>query len=86
MRWYRSQGRHVVLVGDLNISPTPADRADPDPDHYARADRRWMRSLAGEDGDFCDVFRHFHPTRCSAAGPGAPKDRPETGVQFSFSE
>lgn len=69
MQAYRRQGRHVILVGDLNITPAPMDRADPDVDHLARPDLRWLAQLlapAPAGGGFCDAFRRFHPHRCVA--------------------
>lgn len=42
----RAAGSHVVIVGDFNISPQPADHCDPGPDFCtARRDRRWMSAL-----------------------------------------
>ena len=67
----RQSGRSVVLVGDFNIAPAPIDSCDPGsgPELAAwisRADRALLRShLQSLGGAYVDIFRTFHPHRCS---------------------
>lgn len=59
-----AERRRVLVVGDLNISPAPADTAEPrftDERFYSeRWDRRWLRRLLGKPGapgQWRDTFR-----------------------------
>jgi hypothetical protein len=45
MQRLRAQGRHVAIVGDFNIAPTPLDHCSPAPDFAARCDRQWLSAL-----------------------------------------
>ena len=58
----RSQGRRVVLVGDINIACERLDSAcsDDDPDFDLSLSRVWFGALLKDQG-LVDVFRHFHP-------------------------
>lgn len=72
MRSYVSSGRHVLLVGDLNISPHPVDSCCPDEDFNRRIDRKWLQSLLYTPGRpkllGCDVERlEVSPTASAAA-------------------
>lgn len=69
-----SQGRSVVLVGDLNIAPHMLDHCDwcaraSQPSAQSqflqhRPDRQWFQSiLATGGGPLTDVFRQFRPDR-----------------------
>lgn len=73
-------GRHVVILGDLNVShraidvADPASRADSAAAFKTHATRMWMDRLltgatVGADARgeyFVDAFRHFHPARTGA--------------------
>ncbi|KAK9827629.1 hypothetical protein WJX81_000675 [Elliptochloris bilobata] len=63
MQALRAAGRRVILLGDLNIAPSPLDHCDPGPvaEFTGRADRAWLRRLL--DSSFRDVFRMFYPDR-----------------------
>ncbi|KAF5184149.1 DNA-(apurinic or apyrimidinic site) lyase [Thalictrum thalictroides] len=68
-RWesYFMQGKRVVVVGDLNISPYAIDRCEAGPDFEKNQFRKWLRSLLVEHGGpFIDVFRIKHPQRKDA--------------------
>ncbi|XP_002964512.2 DNA-(apurinic or apyrimidinic site) lyase 2 [Selaginella moellendorffii] len=61
------QGRRIIIVGDLNISPYPIDSCDPGPEFDTSPSRQWFRSLlVSEGGAFSDAFRVFHPERAEA--------------------
>ncbi|CAI5513404.1 unnamed protein product [Closterium sp. Naga37s-1] len=65
----RASGRHVVVVGDVNIS-----HRDIDVFHqwrvshiYCPAELQWLDALFGSPGaPYVDLFRHFHPTAAGA--------------------
>ncbi|CAI5462856.1 unnamed protein product [Closterium sp. Yama58-4] len=65
----RASGRHVVVVGDINIS-----HRDIDVFHqwrvahiYCPAELHWLEALFGSPGaPYVDLFRHFHPTAAGA--------------------
>ena len=64
---FTAAGRHVIILGDLNISPQLLDHCDPDVKNFyaARLDRQWLRDLTDPgSGDFADGFRLHHPSRC----------------------
>ncbi|XP_019054691.1 PREDICTED: DNA-(apurinic or apyrimidinic site) lyase 2 isoform X2 [Nelumbo nucifera] len=62
-----SQGKRVIIVGDLNIAPSAIDRCEAGPDFEENQFRRWLRSiLVGGGGPFYDVFRAKHPDRKEA--------------------
>lgn len=48
MQRLRAQGRHVAIVGDFNIAPTPLDHCDPSPEFAQRGDRRWLAALLSQ--------------------------------------
>ena len=69
-----SQGRSVLLVGDLNIAPHMLDHCDwcskmSQPSalsHFLqhRPDRQWFQSILDTGGGpLSDVFRKFHSDR-----------------------
>ncbi|KAK8970505.1 hypothetical protein KSP40_PGU005187 [Platanthera guangdongensis] len=59
-----TQGKRVVVVGDLNIAPAAIDRCDAEPEFDKNMFRTWLRSLLREcSGPFVDVFRSKHPSR-----------------------
>lgn len=69
----RAAGRHVIVAGDMNISPARIDSAermsgcaaaDPHWD-YASSSRVWLRTLLNT-GAFVDSFRKTHPNRTAA--------------------
>ena len=63
----------MVITGDFNISPHPADHCSPDVKEFlaARPDRRWLHGLTDPmRGAFVDGFRVFHPDRCAATVQG----------------
>ncbi|PWA51089.1 endonuclease/exonuclease/phosphatase family protein [Artemisia annua] len=61
------KGRRIIVVGDLNIAPSSADRCDAGPDFENNEFRSWFRSLLVESGGgFFDVFRATHPERTEA--------------------
>ncbi|GFQ05045.1 DNA-(apurinic or apyrimidinic site) lyase 2 [Phtheirospermum japonicum] len=61
------QGRNVIVVGDLNISPYAIDRCDAGPDFEKNEFRTWFRSLLVRNGGpFSDVFREKNPDRGEA--------------------
>lgn len=68
-----SQGRNVVVVGDLNICPQPLDSCCPDPEFYkGRRDRQWLRSLLAQGGGpFVDSFRQVLLLGACAGQAGA---------------
>ncbi|EFJ06865.1 hypothetical protein SELMODRAFT_430260 [Selaginella moellendorffii] len=39
------QGRRIIIVGDLNISPYPINSCDPGPEFDTNPSRQWFRSL-----------------------------------------
>ncbi|KAI3861395.1 hypothetical protein MKW98_000347 [Papaver atlanticum] len=62
-----SQGKRVIIVGDLNIAPSAIDRCDADPKFEENQFRKWLRSLlVANGGPFYDVFRSKHPDRTEA--------------------
>lgn len=59
-----TQGKRVVVAGDLNIAPAAIDRCDAEPEFDKNMFRTWLRSLLREySGPFVDVFRSKHPSR-----------------------
>ncbi|VFQ99857.1 unnamed protein product [Cuscuta campestris] len=61
------QGRRIIVVGDLNISPACIDCCDASPDFEKNEFRRWFRSLLVQSGGhFLDVFRSKFPDRREA--------------------
>ncbi|KAL0905329.1 hypothetical protein M5K25_023741 [Dendrobium thyrsiflorum] len=59
-----TNGRRVVVVGDLNIAPFAIDRCDAEPEFEKNVFRTWLRSMLREcGGPFVDVFRSKHPCR-----------------------
>jgi exonuclease III len=66
---YLSQGRNVVVLGDLNICPQPLDSACPDAEFYKGGrDRQWLHSmLAQGGGPFVDSFRYMRTDCCCVA-------------------
>jgi AP endonuclease 2 len=69
VRALREAGRHVVIVGDFNIAPSPCDVAEAVDDissFNGRPSRQWLRNvLLGEMG-LKDSFRELHPSFTSA--------------------
>ncbi|XP_020277034.1 DNA-(apurinic or apyrimidinic site) lyase 2 isoform X2 [Asparagus officinalis] len=68
-RWQSllSQGRSIIVVGDLNIAPATMDRCDAEPGFEKDMFRKWLRSLLRDSGGpFFDVFRSKHPARREA--------------------
>lgn len=62
-----SQGKRVIVVGDLNIAPAAIDRCDAQPGFEKNRFRKWLRSLLRDSGGpFFDVFRSKHPERREA--------------------
>ncbi|PIN08901.1 DNA-(apurinic or apyrimidinic site) lyase [Handroanthus impetiginosus] len=62
-----TQGRRVLVVGDLNIAPSAIDCCDAAPDFEKNEFRTWFRSLLVRNGGhFFDVFREKHPERREA--------------------
>ncbi|KAM0942373.1 putative DNA-(apurinic or apyrimidinic site) lyase [Dioscorea sansibarensis] len=62
-----SQGKRIIVVGDLNIAPAAIDRCDAEPGFEGNKFRKWLRSLLRESGGpFFDVFRGKHPNRTEA--------------------
>eukprot|EP00873_Tetraselmis_striata_P013488 jgi/Tetstr1/433752/TSEL_022971.t2 len=75
VRSLQGEGRHVVVVGDFNISPKPIDHCEPRAEFCKRPDRQWLLRLLScpgdpeqphEGGPLVDVFRWCHPDRCGA--------------------
>ncbi|CAH9117113.1 unnamed protein product [Cuscuta epithymum] len=61
------QGRRIIVVGDLNISPSCIDCCDAGPDFEKNEFKRWFRSLLVQNGGhFLDVFRSKFPDRREA--------------------
>ena len=75
LQQYLQQGRRLLLLGDLNISPEPADMAAMALDcnssssssraalaeFVGRPDRVWLsRLLCGGGGALVDTYRLFH--------------------------
>jgi exodeoxyribonuclease-3 len=58
-----ASGKHILLVGDYNVSHTPIDLAHPDTNEenpgYLPEERAWFSSFL--EAGYVDVFRHFHP-------------------------
>ncbi|KAH7669025.1 AP endonuclease 2 protein [Dioscorea alata] len=62
-----SQGKRIIVLGDLNIAPAAIDRCDAEPGFERNKFRKWLRSLLRESGGpFFDVFRGKHPNRTEA--------------------
>jgi hypothetical protein len=67
MHEYAAEGRHVVLVGDLNVAYLPIDvhlgvRLQSEKDEVAgvtEKERNWFRNLLASG--FIDTFRQLHP-------------------------
>lgn len=65
-------GRHVILVGDLNICPSRIDSAErarlpPDPEWDHRPGRMWLsRLVTPPHGPLIDGFRLSHPVQRDA--------------------
>ena len=76
MRWQslKDEGKRFIVVGDLNILPSPLDSSDENLDFYKenRPDRVWMqrmlqRPIEGSDrGLLVDCFREYYPSRRNA--------------------
>lgn len=61
---FLDSGRRVMVVGDLNIAPFAADRAEGDVLGLLRRDRAWLHSLLRvRGGPFVDAYRELHPHR-----------------------
>lgn len=67
LKSFLTQGKRVVVAGDLNIAPAAIDKCDADPGFEKNMFRKWLRSLLQEcGGPFFDVFRSKHPERKEA--------------------
>ena len=75
MQRLRAQGRHVAIVGDFNIAPTPLDHCDPSPEFAKRSDRRWLSALLSEP----HTWRAPRAAACSA--PAVMSERLQATAQ-----
>lgn len=66
-----SQGKSVIIAGDINICRAPIDTADPigaarrteTGNFEDTQSRHWLRRLLNPNGPLVDTGRHFHPQR-----------------------
>jgi AP endonuclease-2 len=66
-----ASGKSVIIAGDLNVSRSPIDTADPvgaarrtDSGVFEDTNsRRWLNQLLHPNGPLVDTGRHFHPDR-----------------------
>lgn len=64
-------GRHVIVVGDLNICASNLDTAEPGQrakeqgleEFTDHPPRKWLKQFTGPGGPMIDITRRFHPTR-----------------------
>eukprot|EP01126_Amoeba_proteus_P047721 TRINITY_DN546_c0_g2_i12.p1 TRINITY_DN546_c0_g2~~TRINITY_DN546_c0_g2_i12.p1 ORF type:complete len:231 (-),score=35.04 TRINITY_DN546_c0_g2_i12:71-763(-) len=60
------KGRHVIVVGDINIAHEPIDNSYFNKEEracFTKSEREWFSSFLS--GGFVDSFRHFHPEEIS---------------------
>lgn len=62
-----NEGRHVIVVGDMNVVASPRDHCEsakvPAAEFSAHPARQWFQAILAPQGPLMDMARHFFPER-----------------------